>query len=220
MQQPRISCSSPSESSGRAGSSAEPGAAAAAAAAAAARREESAGGAVSTPAAAAAVAAQRGRAGGCSAPRVQRGRSGGSGVSWAAAAAAPGPPACGPPESPATGQQEPGSTTGRDMDGRERERPPPAGRRRGAERRAPRTGHRGRAPRRRGREGNAHGPTTCCRRCPGSGRPHPPAARRVRLRPAPNTPSLLPTRALSYPAAGKCATAWLSSPSPCQLPGV
>lgn len=132
MQQPRISCNSPSDNSGRAGSSAEPGAAAAAAAA---RREESAGGAVSTPAAAA-VAAQRGRAGGCNAARGQRGRSGGSGGSWAAAAAAPGPPACGPPESPATGQQEPGSTTGRDMDWRGRERPVAAGRGRGAELRA------------------------------------------------------------------------------------
>lgn len=113
MQQPRISCSRPSDNSRRAGSSAEPGAPAAAAA----RREESAGGAASTPAA---VAPQRGRAGGCSAARGQRGRSGGSGGSWAAAAAAPGPPACGPPESPATGQQEPGSTTGRDMDKRGR----------------------------------------------------------------------------------------------------
>ena len=67
MQQPRISCSRPSDNSRRAGSSAEPGAPAAAAA----RREESAGGAASTP-----VAPQRGRAGGCSAARGQRGRSG------------------------------------------------------------------------------------------------------------------------------------------------
>ena len=137
MQQPRISCSSPSDKSGRAGSSAEPGAAAAAAAA---RREESAGGAASTPAA---LAAQRGRPGGCSAARGQRGRSGGSGASWEAVAAAPGPPACGPPASPATGQQEPGSTTGRDMDRRRRERPVAAGRGRGAQPRAPRTGHAG-----------------------------------------------------------------------------
>jgi hypothetical protein len=77
MQQPRINCSSPSDSSGRAGSSAEPGAAAAAVVA---RREASAGGGASTPVAVA-VAAQRGRTGGCSAPRGQRGRSGGSGGS-------------------------------------------------------------------------------------------------------------------------------------------
>lgn len=115
MQHPRISCSSPSDSSGRAGSSGDPGAAAAAAAVTA-RREASAGGATSTPEAAAA-AAQRGRApGGCTPARCQRGRSGGSGGSWAAAAAAPGAPACEAPDSPATGQQEPGRTTGRDME--------------------------------------------------------------------------------------------------------
>lgn len=68
MQQPRISCRSPSDSSGRAGSSAEPGAAG--------RRDASAGGGAST-----AAGAQRGRAEGWRAPRGQRGRRGGSGGS-------------------------------------------------------------------------------------------------------------------------------------------
>lgn len=221
MQQPRISCSSPRDNSGRAGNSAEPGTAAAAAAAAA-RREESAGGAASTPVA---VDAQRGRSGGCSVARGHRGRSGGSGGSWAAAAAAPGPPACGPPESPATGQQEPGSTTGRDMDGRGRERPVAAGRGHRAEPPAPRTGHRGRAARPRGREGNAHGPTTCCcrrrRSCPGSRRPHPPATRRVRLRPGPDAPSRPPTPTRARPALAPrgCCSLWVTTEPP-PLPGV
>lgn len=67
----------------------------------------------------------------------------------------PGPPACGPPESPATGQQEPGRTTGRDMEGQARERPAAGTSRRaepGGGRRALGTAHRRAGGRLRGRQ--------------------------------------------------------------------
>lgn len=95
MQQPSTSCSSPSDSSGRDGSSPAPGA----------RRagEERAAG--------------RGRG-----QPARRERSGGREGSAAAAGSEPGgcvaaPAAGDPAESPGTGQQEPGSTTGSDMSG-------------------------------------------------------------------------------------------------------